>query len=437
MSAGHTLLDGTRILGHRVEVPLDWASPSGQKVSVFAREFIGAEALAKGEVHVAGLPFLLFLQGGPGGKGTRPARVSGWMEEALKDFRLIMLDQRGTGLSAPLNRRGLASLGTPADQATFLRHFRADSIVKDAEALRQHLGIRSWSLLGQSYGGFCALSYLSMAPDSLDRALITGGLAPLTGHADQVYRHTYPRMTARNAEYFSRFPEDRQRLDRVVSHLRTHHVRLLDGSPLTVPRLQLLGMLLGGNTRVDTLHYLLEEAFTGPDARELSDTFLSGVGQQLSFAENPMYAVLHESIYGQPAEVSGGRGDTGWAAERVLGQFPAFSAEADSPLLLGEMILREHLRLDPTLVPLFDAAEELASWAHWKPLYDLDQLAANAVPAAAAVYRDDVYVSRELSLETAAQVKNLSVWETSRFHHDGLHEDGPGVLRELLSRTEK
>src|SRR5699024_11538609 len=57
--------------------------------------------------------------------------------------------------------------------------------------------------------------------------------------------------------------------------LRAHEVRLLDGSPLTVPRLQLLGLLLGGNAKVDTLHYLLEEAFTGPDRAQLSDTFLA------------------------------------------------------------------------------------------------------------------------------------------------------------------
>ena len=46
---------------------------------------------------------------------------------------------------------------------------RADSIVSDAEALRSALlpgdGAGSqWSLLGQSFGGFCSLTYLSMAP---------------------------------------------------------------------------------------------------------------------------------------------------------------------------------------------------------------------------------------------------------------------------------
>lgn len=436
MTDARLLLDGTGIRDHRVRVPLDWHRPEGEFIEVYAREFVGAEALALGESHVAGLPYLLFLQGGPGGKGNRPAKLGGWMAELAKDFRILMLDQRGTGLSTRLDRHTLAARGTPAEQVAYLRNFRADSIVRDAEALREHLGVTSWTVFGQSYGGFCTLSYLSFFPERLDRALLTGGLAPLSGHADQVYRHTYQRMATRNAEYFIRFPEDRERLDAVVAHLRDSETRLLDGSVLTVPRLQMLGMGLGGNTKVDALHYLLEEAFTDADRTQLSDTFLAGVGQQISFAANPMYAVMHESIYGQPAEITEGRSATDWAAERILSEFPDFSASADSPLLTGEMIVRDHVRLDPVLAPLWEAANGLAAVDDWGRLYDLEQLARNQVPAAACVYTDDVFVDRELSLETASRVRRLSVYETAAFHHDGIHDDGPAILRELLSRTE-
>lgn len=442
MTQARQLTDGTRITPHRLAVPVDWSVPDGEHLTVFAREFIGPDAAARGETHLAGLPYLLFLQGGPGGKGNRPARLSGWMADLAKDFRIIMLDQRGTGLSAPLNRQTLRHRGDHDQRTAYLRNFRADSIVRDAEALREHLGVRSWSVLGQSYGGFCTLTYLSFAPEHLDRALITGGLAPLSGPADRVYERTYPRMAARNAEYFQRFPEDRDRLDAVVAHLRRHQVRLPDRSPLTVARLQLLGLLMGGNTKIDTLHYLLEEAFTDERRTELSDTFLSAVGQHISFAANPMYAVMHESIYGQPLEITGLAGGTGWAAERVRERFPEFSPEADSPLLLGEMILRDHVTLDPVLASdddgsgLVGTAEALSRVDDWPALYDTEQLARNSVPAAAAVYTDDVFVSRELSLETAEQVAGLSVYETAAFHHDGISDDGPAVLRELLQRTE-
>lgn len=442
MTESRLLIDGTRITDHWVTVPLDWEDSAGETIDVYAREFIGAEALAKGEGHVSALPYLLFLQGGPGGKGSRPARLSGWMAELATDFRILMLDQRGTGLSARLDRHSIIPRGSHAQRAAYLRNFRADSIVKDAEALRQQLGIDSWTVFGQSFGGFCTLTYLSFAPEHLDRALITGGLAPLTGHAERVYQHTYRRMAARNAEYFARFPEDRERIDAVFAHLRENYVSLPDGSALTPGRLQLLGMALGGNTKVDALHYLLEEAFTGPDRRELSDTFLAEVGQRVSFAGNPMYAVMHESIYGQPAEITGGHGPTSWSAAHVRHQFPEFDGEAESPLLLGEMILQEHVYLDPVLAPgpddsgLFGTAEALAAVDDWGPLYDLDQLARNTVPAAACVYTDDVFVDRDLSVETAGRVANLSVYETDKFHHDGIHEDGPKILRELLKLTD-
>ena len=229
---------------HWVTAPLDWSDPHGEQLQVFAREFIGPNAVAKGELHVESLPYLLFLQGGPGGRGSRPAKLSGWMADLAQDFRIIMLDQRGTGLSSRVDRHSLCARGTPEQQAAYLRNFRADSIVRDAEALREQLGIRSWTVFGQSYGGFCTLTYLSLAPHCMDRALITGGLPPLEGHPDRLYRRTYRRMARRNTEYFDRFPEDRERLDAVFDHLRRHRVQLPDTSPLTPLRLQLLGLEL-------------------------------------------------------------------------------------------------------------------------------------------------------------------------------------------------
>src|SRR5688500_10386982 len=98
----------------------------------------------------------------PGGRATtsrgcsssRAARVG----RALQDYRVLLLDQRGTGRSTVANRQTLPA--DPAEAARRLRHFRADSIVRDAELLRRALaGDRPWSVLGQSFGGFCAVTY--------------------------------------------------------------------------------------------------------------------------------------------------------------------------------------------------------------------------------------------------------------------------------------
>ena len=47
----------------------------------------------------------------------------------------------------------------------------------------------------------------------------------------------------------------------------------------------------------------------------------------------------------------------------------------------------------------------------------------NEVPAAAAVYAEDMYVERVFSEETAARIKGLRMWLTNEYEHDGLRKD--------------
>lgn len=403
--------------------PNNAAGTGDETITVFAREYVSTAHTA---AETEDLPWLLFLQGGPGGRGNRLASLGGWSKAAAKDFRILMLDQRGTGLSSPIDRNTLPLQGTPAEQAAYLEHFRADSIVADAELIRQALGSGPWSIYGQSYGGFCALSYLSFAPEGLKEALITGGLPPLAGPAENVYRATFSRVAARNAEYFSWYPEDRRMVERIAGHLRGTAEFLPDGGRLTVERFQMVGAFLGGNTRVDGLHYLLEDAFTEtPQGSRLSDAFLDQVQGLVSRQTNPLYALMHESIYGQGQA-------TDWAAWRVLQEFPEFHPDAEPLLLTGEMVYPWYFEQDLALRPLRKVAELVAAKSDWKPLYDSRRLAANTVPVAAAVYSDDIYVERRLSLETAAAVHGLQVWETGDFHHDGIADDGEAIFGRLL-----
>ncbi len=419
---------GVRSTGHTFDVPLDHSDPASPLIEVFAREYSSTDHT---EEEVAGLPWLLFLQGGPGGRGVRTTQFSGWMKEAAREFRILMLDQRGTGLSAPADAATLAAFPTPEAQADHLRHFRADSIVADAELIRTRLGSPPWAVFGQSYGGFCTLTYLSKAPEGIDRALITGGLAPLTGSPDQVYRATFARVEERNREYFSWYPEDRELVTRIARHLDRVPEHLPSGERLTTRRFQLVGSFLGGNTRVHGLHYLLEDAFIRtPEGPRLSATFLEQVHGTVSRASQPLYALLHESIYCQGFASS-------WSAQRVLEEYPQFRPDAEEPLLVGEMVYPWYFEEDPALRPLQAVAEVLAEKADWAGLYDPDALAASTVPAAAAVYRHDIFVDRDLSLATAARVRNLQVWETDEFHHDGISDDGAAIFERLLSMTRR
>jgi len=423
---------GTTLTEHVFAVPLDHSRPDGEQIEVFAREVVAAGREREE------LPWLLFLQGGPGNTAPRPVGQADWLRVALLHYRVLLLDARGTGRSTPANRQSLTARGTAAQQAAYLAHFRADSIVRDAELVRRRLVGEDvqWSTLGQSFGGFCTLTYLSLAPEGLRDAFVTGGLPGLRTNAEEIYRTAYPRVAGKNAAHYARFPQDVTRVQQIAEHLADRTVLLPDGSPLTVERFQFLGMLLGEGSGSPRLHYLLESAWirsaAGP---ELSDAFLEGVRAQISLAVNPLFAVLQEPIYAQRSVSSRG---IRWAAQRVRGEFPQFDAEralesGEPVLFTGEMIYPWMFDLDPALAPLRETAHLLAERGDWPDLYDTELLARNEVPVHAAVYADDMYVDRDHSLATARTVPRVRTWVTDEWEHDGLRVSDGRVLERLLA----
>jgi pimeloyl-ACP methyl ester carboxylesterase len=411
-------IPGLHVREHRLDVPLDWDRPDGPTLSVFARELVAPE-----KRHEE-LPCLLYLQGGPGGKSPRPTAAEGWIGQALERHRVVLLDQRGTGRSSRIDSRRISAFPDAAAAAEFLSFFRADSIVRDAEALRRaDFGSKRWITLGQSYGGFLTLTYLSSAPQGLAACLVTGGLASVTPDASEVYRRTYPRVQEKNRIFYRRYPHDVELVGRIADRLQTDPVHLPDGDVLTVRRLQSLGIDLGMKPGMERLHWLLDEAFAADDD-ELSDVFLSEVLHRSSYADNPLFAVMQESIYGS------GPGATGWAAERERANHPQFAEKARPLLFTGEMMYPWMFEEIRGLRAFGPAVELLASRNSWSPLYDLDRLATNEVPVVAAVYFDDMYVDSGLQLETARRVGNLQPWVTNEYEHDGIGSDR--VFRQLM-----
>jgi len=416
---------GLLLTDHRFTVPLDHADPGGETLSLYAREVVVGEKAGRE------LPWLVYLQGGPGFGAERSVGRPGWLGRALREYRVLLLDQRGTGHSTPATRQTLPLRGGPAEQAEYLTHFRADSIVRDCELIRRELtGGAPWTVLGQSYGGFCTVTYLSLAPEGLAAACITGGLPSLDAHADDVYRAAYPRMERKAAAHYARYPQDVERARRIAEHLAERPLTLPNGGLLTVDGFRTLGILLGRGEGSHRLHHLLEDAFVPTLAgEELSDEFRENLQSHLSYAKNPLYALVHESIYGQDAR------PTAWSADRVRGEFPQFDGVGDPFLFTGETIHPWMFDHDPALRPLMETAEALAARTDWTPLYDKARLAANEVPVAAAVYHDDLYVHTPHSLETARSIKGLRTWVTDEFEHDGIRAGGPRVLDRLLALT--
>jgi pimeloyl-ACP methyl ester carboxylesterase len=389
---------------HSFEVPLDHGRSDGERITVFAREIADPDGRER--------PFLVYFEGGPGCEAPRPTRhpsTPGWLDRALEEFRVLLLDQRGTGRSSPVG--SLAGL-TPRRQADYLAHFRADSIVGDAECIRRELGIDRWSVLGQSFGGFCVTTYLSLAPDGLREAFITGGLPPLERHIDEIYPRTYARVRERNRRYLKRYPGDRTRLLELHRQIEDEGIALPSGDRLTWRRFRQLGSMLGMSDGAERLHYILELPPESP-------AFRNDVQNAVPFARNPLYAILHEACYADGCA-------TRWSAERLL------PAEFEAPeMLTGEHVYSWMFEDYGSLAPLRDAAQILAEH-DWPRLYDPEVLEANTVPVAAAIYTEDMYVERAFSEETASRIGGLRSWVTSEYAHNGLRADSERILSRLI-----
>ncbi|KJL46210.1 Proline iminopeptidase [Microbacterium hydrocarbonoxydans] len=391
---------------HTLTVPLVWSDPSDTRtIDIFARVVSreGGEAL----------PYLVFLQGGPGHEAPRPFHSSpspAWLDEALAHYRVVMLDQRGTGLSSPV---GDADLGRgTAAMAEHLTHLRADAIVRDCEAMREHLGADRWSVLGQSFGGFTTLAYLSTDSASLDEVFITGGLSTVTRSADEVYAVCYDKMRSASENYYRRFPDHRDVMRRLVDHADAGDIVLPDGEVVSASRLRSVGSALGTDDGWQTVWSLLER---DPS----SNAFRYDLMHAMPFGgRNPLYFAFHESSYASGQA-------TRWSAERVEPD----DFRDDVTLFTGEHIRSEWTETVPAFQPWREVALELAEF-EWPTIYDAEAIAASGATGAAAIYVNDVYVPLEFSLETARLLPGVHTWVTSEHEHNGLRS-GP-VLSRLI-----
>ena len=425
---------GLHIEDRSIKVPLDWTGHEpghgfdGESISLFYRVVIAPE-----HVH-DDLPLLVFLQGGPGGSGPRPLSPSsdGWIEEAIKHFRVVLPDQRGTGRSSRVDTHVMNRMDG-MQGAAYLKHFLADSIVRDFEHLRRtEFGGKQWVTLGQSYGGFLTLTYLSLFPQGVIASFTTGGIPHVPADATDVYRHTFPRMARKTAQFYKRYPQDVERAAIIADKLAAEPVSLPNGDPLTVERFQMLGSDFGMKPSFERVHWILDDAFLDGDGSasadsELSDEFLAKVMD--ATASRPLYWPLQEFIYANGELETPIR----WAAQRVRDEHPEFDA-GERPLnFTGEAMFPWMFEQEAALRPFKPAMDVLMESTHFGTIYDADQLARNEVPLQAAVYFDDMYVDSGLQLDTLSRVGNSHYWTTNEFEHDGLH--GSTVFKHLYTEA--
>jgi pimeloyl-ACP methyl ester carboxylesterase len=185
---------------------------------------------------------VVLIAGGPGmGSSDMYPGVAQAFARIRRDRDLIIIDQRGTGRSSPLNceasseldgdlvsfiadsRRCLEVLRTRAD----LTQYTTSVAVQDLEALRRALGVAQWNLYGVSYGTRVAQHYLRRFP-AQTRSVILDGVVPpglalgpdIALDAEAALERILARCR-RDEACFTRFGDSRERFVALRARLAT------------------------------------------------------------------------------------------------------------------------------------------------------------------------------------------------------------------------
>jgi pimeloyl-ACP methyl ester carboxylesterase len=155
---------------------------------------------------------LLFLTGGPGQPGLASVRnIALRLVDVLRDYRLVMVDQRGTGGTA-IDCPALQDQVGPSDiavpTATAVRTcarslgprrglYSTRETLADLELLRQALGVQAWTVDGVSYGTFVAERYAVAHPKAVKALVLDSPLPHVDPQVDDALYLTGLRAQAR------------------------------------------------------------------------------------------------------------------------------------------------------------------------------------------------------------------------------------------------
>jgi pimeloyl-ACP methyl ester carboxylesterase len=232
-----------------LEVYEDRAAGTGRKIrlAIVVLPSVGSD------VHADPL---VFLAGGPGQAAAQMASLVQPMFRKVQRTRdVVLVDQRGTGKSNPLNCRAggdsLRDLTEPDDDALESlrrclarlpgdpRFYTTNIAMDDLDDVRAYLGYDRLNLYGGSYGTRAALVYLRRHPEHV-RSIVLDGVAPMDMRlpmyaardaqraldklfddcsSDAACRAAYPSLAARTQGLFARLDARPPRVK--VAHPRT------------------------------------------------------------------------------------------------------------------------------------------------------------------------------------------------------------------------
>lgn len=246
-------LGRTQALCTQLDVPEDWAHPDGRHIRLHV-------AMLRAQQRASTAAPVLFLDGGPGGAATEdyPA-IAGGFEILQREHTIVLMDQRGTGSSSPLDcpdadaaiddtpgapndagiaaaaRRCLQQLGTRAAP----QFYTTTATLRDLEALRAALGVAQLNVVGVSYGTRVAQQYAQHYPQAV-RALVLDSAVPNrvalgADHARNLENALQAQLARcrTDAACFRRFGDPWQSLRMLRAQLRTRPVQVTLRDPVT------------------------------------------------------------------------------------------------------------------------------------------------------------------------------------------------------------
>lgn len=241
LSLDYCHLDGirTQVQCGTLSVPENYAEENGTRL----------------DIRVAVLPSysasplpdpLVFLAGGPGQSAVEVApMIHRAFHDVLADRDIVLIDQRGTGGSSPLQCEdeidAYGTVETDFKQEDIQRcidsfdvdlsQYNTENAIRDFEAVRAALGYEQINIYGGSYGTRAGLVYMRMFPDSL-RTSVLDSLGPLQipiGHfgrsAARSFNKTLEECAAQTA-CAAAYPDLRGDFERLI--------QMFDDGPVTL-----------------------------------------------------------------------------------------------------------------------------------------------------------------------------------------------------------
>jgi len=224
----------------RFPVPENRADPKSRKIDLKL-------ALLKSDSAVPEKDLVVYLAGGPGESAIQTyPQLAGAFAPLRKHHDVLLLDQRGTGDSNPLDcpivAKQMKQLGdadlTPAQRTERVgecatevqkksdpRYYTTSEAVADLEAVRGALGAPELDLIGVSYGTRMAQHYAAAHPDAV-RSIVLDGVVPNQMVLGETFAEALERSLKLQAAACDKTPACKQAFGDWYATLQQLHAKL-------------------------------------------------------------------------------------------------------------------------------------------------------------------------------------------------------------------